>query len=150
MAWIIRTKDKFVAISRVDANGNWNICRIDSKKQKEWRTEIGAKAALTRIRKLSVTAAENLEVVQFPETSNDDYPFIRAWGRMLCSLPGYVEAEVAEAKQCGAPLAACYHTSEGGWQTFEQIESEETKSHLREILDKHFGGFEKAWTAANE
>ena len=53
-------------------------------------------------------------------TSND-YPYIRAWGRMLGSDSYYIDRQVAQARTDGAPPNAVYRNANGQWQTTDDV-----------------------------
>jgi hypothetical protein len=62
-------------------------------------------------------------------TKKQDYPYIRAWGRMMGSMPYYIEDRVAEARKDRAPQDATYK-KDGTWLTVDGITNEETRSQL--------------------
>ena len=52
---------------------------------------------------------------------NNDYPYIRAWGRLLGSFDYYIEDQIAEAKRDRAPYDAIFKTGEEDWSTFSEL-----------------------------
>jgi hypothetical protein len=46
-----------------------------------------------------------------------DYPLIRAWGRQMGSMPYYIEAQVARARQTNAPHDALYERQSSAGRT---------------------------------
>jgi hypothetical protein len=67
--------------------------------------------------------------------TNKDFPYIRAWGRMMGSNQSYIDAEVEKAREENAPPTAIYKNSGNrvGWSTYEDITREDTK-HLIDAL----------------
>lgn len=63
-----------------------------------------------------------------------DYVYIRAWGQTLGSFPYYIEGEVEKARKESAPETAIYRRSDGTWVTFEDIERQNTKQRILEII----------------
>jgi hypothetical protein len=59
-------------------------------------------------------------------TKKIDFPYIRAWGRMMGSFGSYIELEVDHARQTNAPYDAIYERG-GKWQTYNDITSYETR-----------------------
>jgi len=48
------------------------------------------------------------------------YEWIRAWGRVVGSLNGhYVEAQIEQAREDGAPEKSIYKRSDGTWATVD-------------------------------
>ena len=74
----------------------------------------------------------------------NDYPYIRAWSRMMGSMPYYITGQIARAKATNAPPTAIYEKHESGtggtgeWEVFEDIQSELTKAHVQDIVDKWY------------
>lgn len=58
------------------------------------------------------------------------YPYIRAWGRLLGSVPSYVREQIALAHAEGAPATAVYRTGEGTWATTGDITRADTRRAL--------------------
>jgi len=50
-----------------------------------------------------------------------NYPYIRAWGAMLRSLPRYIEQQVERATHEAAPERAIYRQDDGTWATVDQV-----------------------------
>lgn len=63
-----------------------------------------------------------------------EYAYIRAWGKMLGSFPGYIEGEVEKAKRDHAPQAAIYRRQDGSWATFGSINSGDTRDAVQRIV----------------
>lgn len=63
-----------------------------------------------------------------------DYPYIRAWGRLLHSFPYYVEGEIEDARRSKAPPDAIYSRSDGTWRTYRDITSDETRATVDRLL----------------
>ena len=59
-----------------------------------------------------------------------DYPYIRAWGQMMGSMSYYINDQVELARRDGAPQMATYKSSNGRWQTYNDIQSENTKRRI--------------------
>lgn len=78
-------------------------------------------------------------VVEFPTritTTPTDYPYIRAWDRLMHSNAGWTEVQLQRARQENAPPTAIYRTIEGVWSTFEQIESAHTKTLIERFVSE--------------
>lgn len=56
-----------------------------------------------------------------------DYPYIKAWGRLLHSAPYYIEDQIRRARETHAPRTAIYWHEDEGWHIYENIKSIETK-----------------------
>lgn len=65
-----------------------------------------------------------------------DYKYIRAWGRMLHSLPGYIEGEVEKARRDHAPQTAIFCRQDGHWATFEEVENEISRNAVAAIVSQ--------------
>ena len=65
-----------------------------------------------------------------------DYKYIRAWGRLLGSLPSFVEVQVEKARAMKAPETAVYLRADGTWETFEGVQNETTKARVMAIIQK--------------
>jgi hypothetical protein len=76
------------------------------------------------------------------ERNGSDYAYIRAWSRLMGSMSYYTEAQVARARETGAPADAIYERHEGGlgrtgeWAVFEDIASVLTREHVQAAVDK--------------
>ena len=65
-----------------------------------------------------------------------EYPYIRAWGKMLQSFDSYIEHEVARAKEDEAPQNAIYLDSDKKtWHTADEISDPDTKRRIESIVD---------------
>jgi hypothetical protein len=64
-------------------------------------------------------------------STQQDYPWIRVWGKYLGSSPYYIDDQVAEARRDGAPQDAIYKDSDTEeWRTIDTI----TSPHTRRVL----------------
>jgi hypothetical protein len=60
-----------------------------------------------------------------------DYPYIRLWGKMLGSMPYYINDQVRRARKDGAPQnATFFSTDEQRWQTTDDITANQTRRIL--------------------
>lgn len=75
----------------------------------------------------------------------NDYPFIRAWGRVMGSQRTYIEEQVAQAREDNAPEDAIYwrHEREPDgrtlrilrvWHTYREVTSLTTRSQMAGYL----------------
>jgi len=53
--------------------------------------------------------------------TTDDYPYIRAWGRMMRSHTKYIEQQIEQARADDAPPNAAYQDRSGLWRTTDDI-----------------------------
>lgn len=60
------------------------------------------------------------------QVAQADYPYIRAWGRMMGSSHYYIQQEVEKARQMQAPQDAIYER-DGVWAVVDDIRSDETR-----------------------
>jgi hypothetical protein len=67
--------------------------------------------------------------METPVTEND-YPYIRAWGRMIGSYNSYIQLQVEQARQDGAPDDAIHKKDDGSWSTTDEITSSTTRRQL--------------------
>jgi hypothetical protein len=65
---------------------------------------------------------------------NIKYKHLWAWDRMMGSTIGWSEMKQVEAEEDDAPLDAVYKGHEGKWHRFEDIESDETRGRIVELL----------------
>lgn len=64
-----------------------------------------------------------------------DYPWIRAWDRMMGSFSYWTDMQLIRARADNAPQDAVYYNQDVGlWVTLEEIESEETRTRLEGYL----------------
>lgn len=63
-----------------------------------------------------------------------DYPFLRAWNRMMGSNADWSAARVALARRENAPADAIYLNHDGQWERYANISSFMTRSVLDRIL----------------
>lgn len=62
--------------------------------------------------------------------TNNDYPFIRAWGRIMGSHQHYIDNQVELARQEHAPPNATYRREDGTWATIDEIVRTDTRRQL--------------------
>lgn len=60
-----------------------------------------------------------------------DYPYIRAWGKLLKSPDFYVEHVVKQAQKEHAPKRAVYKRAVGTWRTLDECNKE-----LQDTIEK--------------
>lgn len=65
-----------------------------------------------------------------------DYPYIRAWNRLMNATSDVIENEVAAARKEKAPPTSVYKRKDGVWEIFERIVRGETKQQLAELVAK--------------
>lgn len=65
-----------------------------------------------------------------------DYPYIRAWNRLMNATSDVIENEVAAARKENAPPTSVYKRKDGVWEIFEGIVRGETKQQLAELVAK--------------
>lgn len=65
-----------------------------------------------------------------------DYPYIRAWNRLMNATSNVIENEVAAARKEKAPPTSVYKRKDGVWEIFEGIVRGETKQQLAELVAK--------------
>lgn len=65
-----------------------------------------------------------------------DYPYIRAWNRLMNATSDVIENEVAAARKEKAPPTSVYKRKDGVWEIFEGIVCGETKQQLAELVAK--------------
>jgi hypothetical protein len=56
-----------------------------------------------------------------------DYPYIRAWGRMLHSHEYYIKNQIEQARADNAKLDSIYKNNAGSWQTIRDVKNEQTR-----------------------
>lgn len=64
-----------------------------------------------------------------------DYPYIRAWGKYLGSFAYYINDQIDQANQDGAPEDAVYKNNENVWVTFGQLNAD-SQALLKSYLAK--------------
>lgn len=69
-------------------------------------------------------------------TTPTDYPYIRAWDRMMNSHGGWTEDQLTRARAEKAPPTATWRDLDGTWHTFDQITREETKALLERFVSE--------------
>ena len=65
-----------------------------------------------------------------------DYPYIRAWNKLMNATSDVIESEVAAARKEKAPPTSVYKRKDGVWEIFEGIVRGETKQQLAELVAK--------------
>lgn len=65
-----------------------------------------------------------------------DYPYIRAWNRLMNATSDVIENEVTAARKEKAPPTSVYKRKDGVWEIFEGIVRGETKQQLAELVAK--------------
>jgi hypothetical protein len=69
-----------------------------------------------------------------------DYPYIRAWGWMMGSLPYYIDEQVKLARQDKAPQTATYRNDDGSWNTIEGCKRLDTRRLVTDHAKFLMGG----------
>jgi len=59
-----------------------------------------------------------------------DYIMIRAWGKVMSSMPYYIRDQVAIAHEDKAPGNAIYKNDEGVWMTVDDITNALTRQQV--------------------
>ncbi|XVV02468.1 hypothetical protein ACQPW3_34690 [Actinosynnema sp. CA-248983] len=62
--------------------------------------------------------------------SSADYPFVRAWGRLMGSYDYYIRDKVQLAREDHAPANAVYRREDGTWTTTDDITLATTRIQL--------------------
>lgn len=65
-----------------------------------------------------------------------DYPYIRAWNKLMNATSDVIENEVAAARKEKASPTSVYKRKDGVWEIFEGIVRGETKQQLAELVAK--------------
>lgn len=60
----------------------------------------------------------------------NEYPWVRKWGALLGSHPYYIERQVHQAREEGAPQDATHRNHDGGWYTIADVKNNETRRQL--------------------
>ena len=64
-----------------------------------------------------------------------DYPYIRAWGKMMSSGQYYIIGEIEKARKDNAPQDATFWSiTRGEWATFSTITNENTKRLIEQLV----------------
>ncbi|MEB3023034.1 MULTISPECIES: hypothetical protein [Mycolicibacter] len=63
--------------------------------------------------------------------ADEDYQYIRRWGRHMGSLDYYINDEIERARTDGAPANAIFRRDDGTWRTTDDITDP--------VLRKQFG-----------
>jgi hypothetical protein len=64
-----------------------------------------------------------------------NYPYIRAWGKMLRSHANYIERQVGLASSVDAPKTSIFKKQDGTWATFDDIKADTTKLIIKDLVD---------------
>jgi hypothetical protein len=67
-----------------------------------------------------------------------DYPYIKAWGRLLGTYKQHVDAEIERAQMLDAPHDAMYQRANGSWGTFRSIQNADTKELIQTFVDRMY------------
>jgi hypothetical protein len=68
---------------------------------------------------------------------NDNYKYIRAWGRMMGSRDPYIQAQIQKAYETKAPQDAVYWSlDELRWRTLSEV-SQNTRYVIENIIMKN-------------
>lgn len=62
--------------------------------------------------------------------NTNDYPYIRAWGKLMGSYRYFIEDEIDRARSEGAPLNATSRGHDGTWSTTDDIVSDDTRKQM--------------------
>lgn len=65
-----------------------------------------------------------------------DYLYIRAWEKMMCSLPFYLELQLEKARKTQAPQTAIYLRRDGTWARFEEIQRDDTRAYVQRLVNE--------------
>jgi hypothetical protein len=65
-----------------------------------------------------------------------DYVMIRAWGKIMGSLPYYIRDQVAIAHEDKAPGNAIYKNDDGVWMTVSDITSKLTRHQVEREAER--------------
>lgn len=65
-----------------------------------------------------------------------DYVMIRAWGKVMGSMPYYIRDQIATAKEDKAPGNAIYKNEEGVWMTVSDIKSTLTRTQVEQAAER--------------
>jgi hypothetical protein len=62
--------------------------------------------------------------------TDTDYPYIRAWGRLVGAAANYIDRQIARARYERAPSNAVYRNTNGQWLTTDDILLPDTRAAL--------------------
>lgn len=65
-----------------------------------------------------------------------DYIMIRAWGKLMSSMPYYIRDQIAIAHEDKAPTNAIYKNDDGVWMTVSDIKSKLTRVQVEREAEK--------------
>lgn len=65
-----------------------------------------------------------------------EYPYIRAWGKMLGSFQSYIDDQVTRAKRVNAPQNAVYIRMNNTWATIDDVAAGDTKDILERYVEE--------------
>ncbi|ORW08468.1 MULTISPECIES: hypothetical protein [Mycolicibacter] len=54
-------------------------------------------------------------------SGTDDYPYIRLWGQRMGSFQYYIDDQIEQAREDGAPANATHRYLDGTWATTDDI-----------------------------
>jgi hypothetical protein len=66
-----------------------------------------------------------------------DYPYLRAWDRMMGSSGWWCEENLSRARKEKAPQDAIYKSHVGKWHTYENIQRPDIKNFIRKLVEAH-------------
>jgi hypothetical protein len=66
-------------------------------------------------------------------TTDNDYPYLRAWCRLMGSYKYYIEDQLDLARSGRAPQTAIYMMANGTWQTIEKVTNPHTRQQFISI-----------------
>lgn len=70
----------------------------------------------------------------------EEYRHIHAWGIHMQSDPSYIREQQQKASESDAPLDAIYQDMNGRWACFHDVEREDTRKNVLQILHQQGGG----------
>lgn len=62
--------------------------------------------------------------------NNNDYPYIRAWCKMMGSFDYWLQDQLEQARADNAPQNATYRRDDGTWSTTDNITNPDTRTQL--------------------
>jgi len=67
-------------------------------------------------------------------TASRNYPYIRAWCKMMGSYQYYTDIQLEKAQADGAPQNAVYHNEGKRWVTFDEVHSDDTRARIEHLV----------------
>ena len=65
-----------------------------------------------------------------------DFIYIRAWGKVMGSMPFYIRDQLAVAHEDKAPGNAIYKNEEGLWMTMDDVKDHMTRIQVEKIAEQ--------------